>query len=177
MMADDRGPRTHRIGYRPTKAEREQRLSQIHSLLISGASRRHICQFVSEKTTWSLTPRSISRLISAATKLIQVSAAFERDTELGLAITQVKDLYSKSMRIQDYKACLAARRELNELLGLYSPRKVELGGEGGGPMRFIALIPGIQTDKDLWSQQCKQELAEREQRLQEQQAGPGRADS
>lgn len=149
--------RGRRIGSRPTKAEQVQRLSQIHTLLINNLSRQDICRYVSEKTTWGLTERTIERYIAGATKMIRASAAFHRDQELGLAIAQVKDIYAKGQRIQDYKTSLSARKELSELLGLYAPKRLEVTGADGGPQEFIALIPQGPQDRDAWSRQCKQE--------------------
>lgn len=64
--------------HRPTKAEQEQRLTQIHTLLVSNVARGTICRFVSEKTTWNLTDRSIDRYIAVATNDVTTDHASPR---------------------------------------------------------------------------------------------------
>lgn len=154
--------RGRRTGYKPTKAEHEQRLSQIHALLVNNLSRKDICRYVSEKTTWGLTERSIDRYIAEATKMIQASAAFSRDLELGKAIARINDLYSRAHRVQDYKTCLAVQRELSELLGLYAPKRMEHTGPDGSPQQFIAIMPERPKDMEEWSRQCRPEQEERD---------------
>ncbi len=148
---------------RPTRAEREQRVGQIFGLLIAGASRRNILQFVSEKTTWNLTERSVDNLIAISTKKIMASAAFTRDLELGLAIAQLHDIYAKSYRIQDYKTCIAARKELSELLGLYAPKQISMTDQDGKTLPFVAIFPAPPADREEWMKKCQAELQAREQ--------------
>lgn len=62
--------RGRRTGLRPTRAEYAIRLSQIHALLVSSASRRDISRYVSEKATLGLTERSIERYVVASHKMI-----------------------------------------------------------------------------------------------------------
>lgn len=155
-----------RIGHRVTKAEQALRVTEIHRLLLMQVPRHDILRFVAEKTTWNIAKRSVEYLITKATRLIQQSASVDRELELGLAITQVKDLYGKSVRIQDYKGALSCRKELSELLGLYPAKRMELTGEDSRPMQFIALMPTGPKDRDEWSRQCRQEAAAREQQRQ-----------
>lgn len=167
MNADKHG---RRAGHRPTRAEREQRVGQIFALLIAGASRRTILQFTAEKTTWNLSERSVDSLVAAATRQIMASAAFNRDLELGKAIAQLNDLYAKCHRVQDYKTCIAARKELSELLGLYAPSKIALTDTNGRTQSYVAVFPQAPESREQWAQRCQEELKAREQ-SQQQRAG------
>lgn len=147
---------------KPTRAEQELRITEIYKLLLMRVSRHDILRHVAEKTTWGIKERTIEYLISKANARFEAHAKTIRDLELGKAIAGLSDLYSRAHRVQDYKTCLAAQRELNELLGLYAPKRLEHTGPEGGPQSFIALIPASPSSREEWTRQCQQELTERE---------------
>lgn len=148
---------------KPNKAETEHRITEIYKLLLIGLARHDILRFCAEKTQWGLQVRAIEYLIAKATARLQEQAKYIRDIQLGKAIARMDDLYSRTHRIQDYKTALAAQKELNELLGLYAPKRMEFTGPEGGPQHFIAIIPQGPQDREAWSQQAKAELASRQQ--------------
>lgn len=152
----------HRTGYRPTKAEIEVRVTEIFKLLMAGVQRHDIRRYVAEKVKWEVPERTLDRYVARATELIRASAAFDRNTELGRAISRLHDLYSRSYRVQDFKTCLTTQRELNELLGLYAPKRLEVTGADGGPHSFIAIVPEPAPDHETWSRQCQEEQAQLE---------------
>ena len=160
------GPSGRRAAPKPTRAEFELRINEIHKLLINQVSRKDIIRYIAEKTTWNLQERTIDRYIQIVTKTIRQAAIVDRELELGLAIQQTKDLYAKTARIQDYRTSLQCRRELSELIGLYAPKRVALTNPEGGPTQYIALIPGQAKDNAEWSEQCRKEQAELERQRQ-----------
>jgi len=145
---------------RSTKAEIEARVTEIYRLLLAGASRRDLFRFASERAGWNVTERMVERYAAAATKAITTSAAYDRDYQLGMAIEQLRNIYARSYAIQDFKTALNARRELNELLGLYAPRRIAMTDTDGKTQQFIAIIPQGPQDHATWSEQCKREREE-----------------
>lgn len=163
--ADDQGLR-RRTGYRPTKAEIEVRVTEIFKLLLAGVQRHDIRRYVAEKAKWDVPERTLDRYIARATARLQTHAATVRDEELGLAVLQLKDIYSRSYRVQDFKTALAARRELSELLGLYAPPKqVAVTDPDSNAQSFIAIFPQPPSSREEWSRQCRQEFEERERQI------------
>ncbi len=61
----------------------------------------------------------VEAVIAEARRRITVAADYERDAEVGKAVTRLNDLYARALRSQDTRTCLAVQRELNRLLGLY----------------------------------------------------------
>jgi hypothetical protein len=115
-----------------------------------------------QKTAWGLKERAIDYLIASATARFATESKRRREVELGRAIATTSDILSRSYRIQDYKTCLAAQRELNAIMGLYAPKQVALTDLEGKPQHFIAVMPEPAKDNETWSQQCRQELAARQ---------------
>lgn len=62
------------------------------------------------------------RTVADARQRITVAADYARDEQLGKAVMRLDDLYAKSIAAQDTRTALQAQRELNRLLGLYSPK-------------------------------------------------------
>jgi hypothetical protein len=62
------------------------------------------------------------RTVADARQRITIAADFARDEQLGKAVMRLDDLYAKSITAQDTRTALQAQRELNRLLGLYSPK-------------------------------------------------------
>lgn len=160
---------SRRPGRKATKAQQEQRVGEIHRLLLMQVPRRGILQHTAK---WNLSVRSIDALIARATGCIERSAVIDRALELGMAVGQIKDLYSKAIRIQDYKMALAARRELSGLLGLYVPTRPDPTDPEDGTLQYIALIPEPAKDNAAWSAQCLKEQAARDRQRTEQPQPP-----
>lgn len=62
------------------------------------------------------------RTVAQARKKLTVAADYARDEQLGKAVMRLDDLYAKSIAAKDTRTALQAQRELNRLLGLYSPK-------------------------------------------------------
>lgn len=102
-----------------TAAEIDKRVDHVMGMLIGSAPRAEIVRYGSEN--WQVTDRQIDDYIAAARTNLKESAAYDRDEELALAIAQLKTVIYKAAKMMDFQRVLAARRELNQLLGLYAP--------------------------------------------------------
>lgn len=103
---------------KPTKAETNKRMSIIQELVLQCWPRRTICQYVSQKTDWNVTDRSIDRYVKKVREEIKQSSAWDKDLEVGKALRQLDDLYRRCMKISDYKTALQVLRQRTELLQL-----------------------------------------------------------
>lgn len=148
--------KTRKPYHKPTKAEQIQIVSEIYKILIIGLGRRDISRYLAEKTTWELAERTIDLYIARATKEIAAVAKFSREEQLGKALLRLNDLYVKTTKIQDYKTAICALKELNELMGLYAPKQLELT-PGDGPTSFIAVMPHRPATNQEWEQLCRQQ--------------------
>lgn len=115
-----------RESQKPTGTELDKRVNQVLKLLINGLSYQEIFQFVSEKTDWDVTERTIANYIARANAIFRDKSVIDREAQIGKAIARLENLYARNMQITDFKAALAAQKELNNLLGLYAPAKHEL---------------------------------------------------
>jgi hypothetical protein len=115
---------------RSTEAEVLDRVGKVYDLLLAGASRREILQFVAKMDPpWGVETRQIDNYIAQAKEWIKESAAVHRDEELGKARTRLEALYKQAFSIGAYKVTLAILRELNALSGLYPVAEQKHSGE------------------------------------------------
>lgn len=101
-----------------TNAEMELRISKIVGLQLQGYKRRHIIEYVTKKTNWGISERSVDVYIKKATKELEKAAKLNVKRELGAAVARLMILWRKSFAVEDYKTCLAIQKELSELCGL-----------------------------------------------------------
>jgi hypothetical protein len=104
---------------RVTKAQKEARINKVYDMLIAGARRYQIFQYVKAKTDWNVDDRQIDRYIAEANALILAESDFHRQREYGRALAGVNDLIRRCVSIQDIRGEMQARRELHKLLALY----------------------------------------------------------
>lgn len=109
-----------------TNAEMIERVNTVFDLLTIGSTRQQILQFVASKTNWNVCDRTVDIYIARANERFEENAQFYRARELGKALSRLNTLYQKTLQVQDYARCLAVQRELNQLLGLYEPKQIEI---------------------------------------------------
>jgi len=114
---------------RPTNADIIIRVSKMVELLTVGLSRGEILQYVTKLTTWGISTRTIDSYIAKATKQIRSAAHFDREKEIGQAITRLELLHQRNMSITDYKAAAAVQKQRSELLGLNEPTRKQISAE------------------------------------------------
>lgn len=111
-------------GKKATKAEVEERVTTVFTLMVRGATRDEILRHAAKE--WGLASRTVDDYVARATERLKAMAVVVRAEELGRARAQLHDLYGKNMKVQDYKAALSVRKDLSELLGLYAPKVTKL---------------------------------------------------
>jgi arsenate reductase-like glutaredoxin family protein len=116
-----------------TKFEVKKRVMKVFDLLAKGVSRADIIQFAA-KSEWDVSIRTVDTYIQRAHTLFSKHSQIKIDQETGLAIHQLRNLYESNMKIHDYKTALATRKELSELLGLYQPKKTQIGNLDNQPL-------------------------------------------
>jgi len=106
------------------KAEVERRITVVYMMIIKGASSAEIVQHAAQ--TWEIEARQAREYIRRANNELSRQAKIKRDVELGKALERMTSLYSSSLKLQDYRTCLSVQKEINTLLGLYAPTKVQV---------------------------------------------------
>ena len=122
-----------------TKAEMENRVTEVTDLLLKGAKRVQILQYVS-KMNWNVTDRMVDNYIQKATEAIKESAAIDRDYEIALANGRYEYLYWKSISGKDHRGALSVVQAKSKLLGLDAPTRNETKIEGEGLEIGVRLI-------------------------------------
>ena len=114
-----------------TNAQIIERVEKVYELLVAGARRAKILQYVAEKTDWDVNERMVDDYISRATELIEQDSAKDRPKVLSHALARLDHMYFKSMNVMDFKTALAVQKEINALFGLHAPIKQEVTGADG----------------------------------------------
>jgi len=110
-----------------TNIEIQQRVDKILSLIVSGHSRSEIIQFAAN--TWGLCVRQTDEYCARVTKLLKIEYDLDRKHLISLAIRRMLIIYTKCTTDPTYwnpNAAISAQQEINKLLGLYSPVKVDM---------------------------------------------------
>ena len=105
-------------GDRTPQIEIDQRVAKVSDLLLAGASRAQIVTFCDQK--YSVHQETVDRYIAQARKAWQEMVHPERKEAHSKALARLENLYAKNLSIQDYKACLAVQKEINQLTGVTS---------------------------------------------------------
>ncbi len=106
-----------------TDAEINRRVLDVYKLLVAGASRATIVQYGSK--TWSITDRQVDDYIARAKLDLMAQLDRDKDNNLAMAITRMSDIYQQCYAAKNYKGAITAQIEINKLLGLYAPTKIE----------------------------------------------------
>jgi len=115
-------------------------------LLTSGTSLGRVEQFC---TAQGLSAEDTVKVIEQAREKITLAADYSREEQLGEAIAQLKDLYSKSILAKDPRTALQARRELNRLMDLYGDNDEGADIGDGEAAKVIELIEGYLLPLEL----------------------------
>lgn len=120
-------PKTTRSG-KASKSEMISRINLVLKLLLLGYKHNKILWYFKEKNDppLELSNMTITTYIRRATAEIEKKADFYKKRELGKALARLETLYEKSYIINDFKNCLAVQKEINDLLGLAEPQKMEI---------------------------------------------------
>ena len=112
-----------------------ERTREVYQFMRDGSKQtKDVLHFFSEKWTADgffdkdIKPMSKHRTVfNYMKKVRQTFMNFESDVEIekGRVLSRLDDLYTKSLKIQDYKGSLAVLKVINEMLGLNEPEKIE----------------------------------------------------
>jgi hypothetical protein len=123
------------------------RMSAVYDLIVEGATRGDIWQYVTRNTDWGISIRTLDRYIRKATKQIEKDAEFIRAREMGKAVRRLNKLYNKTSNIKDYGICLNIQKETNKLFGLYPDKKVNID-PGDSNLTIIIGSPDDSKDEE-----------------------------
>jgi hypothetical protein len=105
-------------GDRTPQIEIDARVQKVSDLLLAGASRNQIVGFCGEK--YKVHPHTADRYIEEAREIWKEMVHPERKEAHSKALMRLEALYAKNLSIQDFKACLAVQKEINQLTGVTS---------------------------------------------------------
>lgn len=120
-----------------TAAQFEKRVNDVYKLILKGAGRGDIIQYVldsdekyekSDKPEdrakiWNVSESQIDHYIAKATERFKEYAAKQREDMFSKSLARLEFVYQSCIRVQDYSKAIAAVRELNLLMGLHEPAK------------------------------------------------------
>lgn len=95
----------------------ENIIEKVVLLIVSGLSKAEIKQVCEEK--FEINSEDIEDLINKAQVKIIETADFNKEKEIGTAVTRLNHIYAKAITSGDIKTALQTQRELDKLHGLY----------------------------------------------------------
>lgn len=107
-----------------TNAQTTRRVTAIYKLILLGADRESIMQYVT-KEGWDVETRMIDDYAARARKLLIELTKTDRENQLALARARLNLLFAKTVALNDYKTALAIQKDINALEGLYAPAITE----------------------------------------------------
>jgi len=112
-----------------TKVVKEDRVTKIIQLLVAGMDGIEIVRYIQDKTDWNVCESHIYNYIKDAKKYIRELTNEDRLHQIGLAIRRMLFIYTKCTTQPSHwnpSAAISAQQEINKLLGLYSPVRVDM---------------------------------------------------
>lgn len=126
-MAKTKTPQAAETPVKATDAEVLRRVATVHKLMVAGASRASIVQYGSKE--WKITERQVDDYIAYAKESIKAQTDRDKDNNLSMALARMGDIFQQCMSAKNYKGAIQAQKEINLLLGLYTPTKQDLSGD------------------------------------------------
>jgi hypothetical protein len=135
---------------RATKQQLEQRLREVGSLVADCLTLREIRAYVNAKTPWGrcVSDATLKYYIRRSRALMRAAASFDFAEELGIARCRLERIVARAAAKGDLRTQLAATRELDELLGLRSPRPQQLIDVEAARRQLIAEIAQEMTRRE-----------------------------
>ena len=121
-----------------TKNAEHPAIDKVLLLMVSGLSRAELMAACVGKL--DVAADQVAGVIASARRKLTLAADYNRDEQIGTAVTRLNDIYARAIRAQDIKTGLVAQKEINKLLDLYrmTPERAAEGDEGEetGPERM-----------------------------------------
>ena len=121
-------------GPKVDKLTKERRVEAVYRLILDGWTPEQIFQNTSE---WGVTERQKRHYINEADRRMKALAEADRETHFARHIAARRELARNAKTGRDK---LAVLKDEAELLGLYPPKRHELGGKDGGAIEHHIII-------------------------------------
>jgi len=92
-------------------------LDKVVLLMVSGMSQADLANACVARL--GIEPHEVAAVTAEARRRLTRAADYNRDEQLGTAITRMNDIYARAIRAGDIKTALTAQREINKLMDLY----------------------------------------------------------
>lgn len=141
MARNKRPPKTPRA----SAAEIAQRVDFVFKLIRDGASTKQVIDKVkADHPEWKVDARQIQRYIAAANEEFIAASQYVRAFEVGRSLYRLDDLYSKTLKVQDYQRALAANAQRAQITGINAPTQtnvtLHLFNEAGVTIELVTAL-------------------------------------
>lgn len=109
-------------------AARKERVQKVAEMILQGLSVAQVEKLMKEKFGWEVTPEQLVQYVSLANEGFNQASRAVASTEFGKAMSRLNMLYAASMKINDYKTCLAVQKEINDLMGFTKTSEIVHSG-------------------------------------------------
>ena len=121
-----------------TRPAEHPAIDKVLLLMVSGLSPAELTAACIGKL--EVAPEETAAVIAQARRKLTLAADYNRDEQIGTAVTRLNDIYARAIRAQDIKTGLVAQKELNKLLDLYRMTQEHAGdiadGDDGTPQQI-----------------------------------------
>lgn len=104
---------------------KDERVAKITELIMTGLNGVQIYKYVTEKLNWAVTQRAVWLYVNKANEGFADQAKAKAKDEFGKGLARLNMLFAASLKIQDYKACLAIQKEINLMMGFTNRSTLE----------------------------------------------------
>ena len=114
-------------GNRSSSVTIRARVDIVYRLLLLGLDRQRIIDHVHKKyPDWPKSAGAIDRYIKKADQILIEVGEADRPLERGRSLARKHDLYTRCLNDKDHRTALAVQKEIDELLGLKAPLRVDI---------------------------------------------------
>lgn len=114
-------------GNRSSSVTIRARVDIVYRLLLLGLDRQRIIDHVHKKyPAWPKSAGAIDRYIKKADQILIEVGEADRPLEFGRSLARKHDIFARCMTDKDYRTALAVQKEIDELLGLKAPLRVDI---------------------------------------------------
>jgi hypothetical protein len=100
-----------------------ERVNMVYALQLMGKRNKEIVSYIAKK--YDIGERTVYNYIRKAKEQKDEDAKEYRDVALSEQVSQLRNLYEKNYKIQDFKECRGVLGQMSLLLGLNQPIKTE----------------------------------------------------
>jgi|AntRauTorcE11897_2_1112592.scaffolds.fasta_scaffold14956_5 transposase-like protein len=100
-----------------------ERVNMVYALQLMGKRNKEIVSYIAKK--YDIGERTVYNYIRKAKEQKDEDAKEYRDVALTEQVSQLRNLYEKNYKIQDFKECRGVLGQMSLLLGLNQPIKTE----------------------------------------------------